>query len=32
LKVLERIARALDVELTVQFRPRPGKPARAATA
>jgi len=32
LNVLERLARALDVELTVQFKPKPGKPMRPATA
>lgn len=32
LKVLERIARALDAELMVQFKPKPSKPMRTATA
>ncbi|NUO55688.1 MAG: helix-turn-helix transcriptional regulator [Hamadaea sp.] len=29
LVVLERLARALDAELSVQFRPKPGRPATA---
>lgn len=32
LTVLERIARALDTELSVQFVPKPGTPRRPATA
>jgi ribosome-binding protein aMBF1 (putative translation factor) len=32
LKVLERLAQALDAELTVQFKPKSAKPMKIATA